>query len=65
MTQHDTPPIDEADADAVAQRAAKVISAMGAEIRALKHERSRYRLAWQSARERALAQTGETAGGGV
>ncbi|MFJ7963175.1 hypothetical protein [Streptomyces sp. NPDC096324] len=45
----------EADADTVVNRAAQVISSMGAEIRALTHQRDRYRSAWCSARERAQA----------
>ncbi|RSS92485.1 hypothetical protein EF919_18295 [Streptomyces sp. WAC02707] len=46
---------DEVDADTVANRAAQVITAMGAEIRELKHSRDRYRTAWFSARQRAQA----------
>ncbi|MFJ2961233.1 hypothetical protein ACIPIC_02850 [Streptomyces collinus] len=46
---------DEVDADAVAARAAQVISNMGGEIRELTHQRDRYRLAWQSASFRAEA----------
>ncbi|MFJ5973557.1 hypothetical protein [Streptomyces sp. NPDC093060] len=48
-------PLDEVDADTVANRAAQVITSMGAEIRALRAERDRYRGAWQSARFRAQA----------
>lgn len=56
MTTDQTPDRrDEADADVVANRAAQVITRMGAEIRALKGERDRYRTAWRSARERAQA----------
>ncbi|MEU2446063.1 hypothetical protein ABZ588_21415 [Streptomyces althioticus] len=43
---------DEVDADTVANRAAQVITTMGAEIRELKHSRDRYRTAWLSARHR-------------
>lgn len=39
----------------MANRAAQVITAMGAEIRELKHSRDRYRTAWFSARQRAQA----------
>jgi hypothetical protein len=45
----------EVDADTVANRAAQVISSMGADIRTLRRERDRYRNAWRSARERAQA----------
>ncbi len=45
----------EADADTVANRAAQVITTMGAEIRELKRSRDRYRTAWLSARQRAQA----------
>lgn len=45
----------EVDADTVADRAAKVITTMGADIRALTGQRDRYRTAWRSARERAQA----------
>jgi hypothetical protein len=55
MTDTTEPQPVEVDADTVANRAAQVISSMGAEIRALKHERDRYRGAWRSARERAQA----------
>ncbi|MCX5522236.1 hypothetical protein OG342_05055 [Streptomyces bobili] len=51
----DQNPTAEADADAVANRAAQVITRMGADIRALTGERDRYRTAWRSARERAQA----------
>ena len=44
---------DEVDADTVANRAAQVITTMGAEIRELKHSRDRYRTAWLSAWHRA------------
>jgi len=44
---------DEVDADTVANRAAQVITTMGAEIRELTHSRDRYRLAWHNARRRA------------
>lgn len=50
-----TDPQTEADADTVANRAAQVITRMGADIRALTGERDRYRTAWRSARERAQA----------
>jgi hypothetical protein len=51
----DPQPAAEADADTVANRAAQVITSMGADIRALTGERDRYRGAWRSARERAQA----------
>ncbi|MGN7139049.1 hypothetical protein [Streptomyces pseudogriseolus] len=50
-TNHTT---DEVDADTVANRAAQVITTMGAEIRELKHSRDRYRTAWLSARQRVV-----------
>jgi hypothetical protein len=46
---------DQADADTIADRATQVITAMGADIRAARAERDRYRAAWQSARFRAQA----------
>jgi hypothetical protein len=42
------------DADLVAHRASQVITAMGAEIRELRASRDRYRMAWLSARQRAV-----------
>lgn len=54
-TTHPQTAADEADVDAVASRAAQVITSMGADIRALTGERDRYRSAWRSARERAQA----------
>ncbi|MFJ5967920.1 hypothetical protein [Streptomyces sp. NPDC093060] len=54
-----SPPTDraaeEVDADTVASRAARVITTMGADIRALTSQRDRYHTAWRSARERAQA----------
>lgn len=47
--------VDQADADTVAARAAQAISDMGADLRAARAERDRYRAAWQSARFRAQA----------
>lgn len=44
---------DQADADTVADRAARAISAMGADLRAMTSERNRYRNAWHNARARA------------
>lgn len=46
---------EETDADVVANRAAQVITTMGADIRALTSQRDRYRSAWTSARGRAQA----------
>jgi hypothetical protein len=48
-------PQQTADADTVAERAAQVITSMGADIRALTSQRDRYRTAWCNARERAQA----------
>lgn len=45
---------DQANADAVASRAAQVISSMGADLRAMTSERNRYRNAWHNARARAV-----------
>jgi hypothetical protein len=42
-----------AEVDAVAARGAAAVTAMGADVRAARGERDRYRLAWQSARHRA------------
>ncbi|MDT0608811.1 hypothetical protein [Streptomyces lancefieldiae] len=59
-TNHDTDTSAEnADADTVANRAAQVISAMGADIRELKRERDRSRTAWHSARRRASVLSAE------
>ncbi|MEU3976865.1 hypothetical protein [Streptomyces bacillaris] len=44
---------DQATADQVANRAAQAITAMGTDVREARTERDRYRLAWQSARQRA------------
>ena len=52
MNDHTT--AAEVDADTVASRAAQVITTMGAEIRALRQERNRYRNAWHNARARAV-----------
>ncbi|WP_432008686.1 hypothetical protein [Streptomyces bacillaris] len=41
--------------DQVANRAAQAITAMGTDVREARTERDRYRLAWQSARQRAEA----------
>jgi hypothetical protein len=50
---------EEADVDTVANRAAQVISSMGAEIRELRRQRDRYRTAWHSARRRASVLSAE------
>ncbi|MER7053418.1 hypothetical protein [Streptomyces sp. NPDC000351] len=50
---------DEVDADTVANRAAQVITAMGADVRELKHSRDRYRAAWRNARRRAAVLSAE------
>lgn len=55
LTPHEARKQAEAERDETAARAATVISAMGADIRAGRKEAARYRLAWQSARKRAAA----------
>lgn len=45
----------DAEVDAVANRGAAAITAMGVDVRATRAERDRYRAAWQSARFRAQA----------
>lgn len=45
----------DAEVDAVAERGAAAIAALGADVRATRAERDRFRAAWQSARQRAQA----------
>ncbi|MGQ4351963.1 hypothetical protein [Streptomyces drozdowiczii] len=49
---------DQASSDDVARRAAQAIAGMGADIRAIRAERDRYRNAWKSARHRAAPTPG-------